>query len=141
MVNGDKISLRGTPNFSAGTVVFARDSVAQQDTFTISGDYQTGDSIDFRVDDKLFTYTVTSADVSSANGTYSNAIANKNIVDSIAEAMTENVNVSEIVSTNVARDMDITNDDRTYLVLTAREPGTRFWLAVYSTEQREVVQV
>ena len=126
LVNGDKISLRGTPNFSAGTVVFARDSVAQQDTFTISGDYQTGDSIDFRVDDKLFTYTVTNADVSSANGTYSNAIANKNIVDSIAEAMTENVNVSEIVSTNVARDMDITNDDRTYLVLTAREPGTRF---------------
>ena len=126
LVNGDKISLRGTPNFSAGTVVFARDSVAQQDTFTISGDYQTGDSIEFRVDDKLFTYTVTNADVSSANGTYSNAIANKNIVDSIAEAMTENVNVSEIVSSSVARDMDITNDDRTYLVLTAREPGTRF---------------
>ena len=126
MVNGDKISLRGTPNFSAGIVFFARDSVAQQDTFTISGDYQTGDSIEFRVDDKLFTYTVTSADVSSANGTYSNAIANKNIVDSIAEAMTENVNVSEIVSSSVARDMDITNDDRTYLVLTAREPGTRF---------------
>ena len=57
LVNGDKISLRGTPNFSAGTVVFARDSVAQQDTFTISGDYQTGDSIEFRVDDELFTYT------------------------------------------------------------------------------------
>ncbi|RZP22240.1 MAG: hypothetical protein EVA26_03705 [Burkholderiaceae bacterium] len=126
LVNGDKISLRGNPNFSAGTVVFARDSVAQQDTFTISGDYQTGDSIEFRVDDKLFTYTVTNADVSSAGGTYSNAISNKNIVDSIAEAMTENVNVSEIVSTTVARDMDITNDDRTYLVLTAREPGTRF---------------
>ena len=34
--------------------------------------------------------------------------------------MTENVNVSEIVSSSVARDMDITNDDRTYLVLTAR---------------------
>ena len=126
LVNGDKISLRGTPNFSAGTVVFARDSVAQQDTFTISGDYQTGDSIEFRVDDKLFTYTVTNADVSSANGTYSNALANKNIVDSIAEAMTENVHVSEIVSSSVARDMDITNDDRTYLILTAREPGTRF---------------
>ena len=105
---------------------FARDSVAQQDTFTISGDFQTGDSIEFRVDDKLFTYTVTNADVSSANGTYSNAIANKNIVDSIAEAMTENVHVSEIVSSSVARDMDITNDDSTYLVLTAREPGTRF---------------
>ena len=126
LVNGDKISLRGTPNFSAGTVVFARDSVAQQDTFTISGDYQTGDSIEFRVDDKLFTYTVTNADVSSAGGTYSNALANKNIVNSIAEAMTENVHVSEIVSSSVARDMDITNDDRTYLVLTAREPGTRF---------------
>ena len=126
LVNGDKISLRGNPNFSAGTVVFARDSVAQQDTFTISGDYQTGDSIEFRVDDKLFTYTVTNADVSSAGGTYSNAISNKNIVDSIAEAMTENVNVSEIVSSTVARDMDITSDDHTYLVLTAREPGTRF---------------
>ena len=62
--NGDKISLRGTPNFSAGTVVFAKDSVAQQDTFTISGDYQTGDSIEFRVNDELFTYTVTNADVS-----------------------------------------------------------------------------
>ena len=49
--------------------------------------------------------------------TYSNTISNKNIVDSIAEAMTENVNVSEIVSSSVARDMDITNDDRTYLVL------------------------
>ena len=126
LVNGDKISLRGTPNFSAGTVFFARDSVAQQDTFTISGDYQTGDSIEFRVDDKLFTYTVTNADISSAGGTYSNALANKNIVNSIAEAMTENVHVSEIVSSSVARDMDITNDDRTYLVLTAREPGTRF---------------
>ena len=73
-----------------------------------------------------FTYTVTNADVSSAGGTYSNALANKNIVDSIAEAMTENVHVSEIVSSSVARDMDITNDDHTYLVLTAREPGTRF---------------
>ena len=58
-----------------------------------------------------FTYTVTNADVSSAGGTYSNA-ANKNIVNSIAEAMTENVHVSEIVSSSVARDMDITNDDR-----------------------------
>ena len=126
LVNGDKISLRGTPNFSAGTVFFAKESVAQQDTFTISGDYQAGDSIEFRVDDKLFTYIVTSADISSAGGTFTNALANKNIVNSIAEAMTENVNVSEIVSSSVARDMDITNDDRTYLILTAREPGTRF---------------
>ena len=66
LVNGDKISLRGTPNFSAGTVVFARDSVAQQDTFTISGDYQTGDSIEFGLMINFFTYTVTNADVSSA---------------------------------------------------------------------------
>ena len=70
--------------------------------------------------------TVTSADVSSAAGTYTNAQANKNIVDSIAEAMTENIDISEIVSTSVARDMDITNDDKTYLVLTALEPGNQF---------------
>ena len=126
LVNGDKISLRGTPNFSAGTVFFAKDSVAQQDTFTISGDYMEGDSIEFKIDDNLFTYSVTNADVNSAQGSYSNAIANKNIVDSIAEAMTENVRVSEIVSVAVARDMDITNDDKTYLIFTALEPGNKF---------------
>ena len=124
--DGDKINLRGTPNFSAGTVFFAKESVAQVDTFTISGDYQLGDAIDFKVDGRLFTYTVTSADVASASGTYTNAKANKNIVDSIAEAMTENVDISEIVSISVARDMDITNDDKTYLVLTALEPGNQF---------------
>ena len=84
-MTGDKINLRGTPNFSAGTVFFAKESVAQVDTFTISGDYQVGDAIDFKVDGRLFTYTVTTADVSSASGTYTNAKANKNIVDSIAE--------------------------------------------------------
>ena len=126
LVTGDKINLRGTPNFSAGTVFFAKESVAQVDTFTISGDYQVGDAIDFKVDGRLFTYTVTSADVASASGTYTNAKANKNIVDSIAEAMTENVDISEIVSISVARDMDITNDDKTYLVLTALEPGNQF---------------
>ena len=94
------------------------------DTFTISGDYHAGDAIDFKVDGRLFTYTVTSADVSSAAGSYTNAQANKNIVESIAEAMTENIDISEIVSTSVARDMEIiTNDDETYLVLTALEPG------------------
>ena len=40
--------------------------------------------------------------------------------------MTENIDISEIVSTSVARDMDITNDDKTYLVLTALEPGNYF---------------
>ena len=40
--------------------------------------------------------------------------------------MTENVDISEIVSISVARDMDITNDDKTYLVLTALEPGNQF---------------
>ena len=40
--------------------------------------------------------------------------------------MTENVDISEIVSISVARDMDITNDDKTYLVLTALEPGNHF---------------
>ena len=126
LVTGDKISLRGTPNFSAGTVFFAKESVAQVDTFTISGDYQAGDAIDFKVDGRLFTYTVTTADVASASGSYTNAQANKNIVNSIAEAMTENIDISEIVSISVARDMDITNDDKTYLVLTALEPGNRF---------------
>ena len=126
LVNGDRISLRGTPNFSAGTVHFAKDSVAQQDTFTISGDYKAGDSIEFKIDTESFSYTVTSADVTSAGGTFSNALANKNIVDSIAEAMTENVNISDIVSSSVARDMDIINDDQTFLVLTALEPGKKF---------------
>ena len=126
LVNGDKISLRGTPDFSAGTVFFAKDSVAQQDTFTISGNYAEGDAIEFKIDDDSFTYTVTNADVNSAQGSYSNAIANKNIVDSIAEAMTENVRVSEIVSVAVARDMDVTNDDETYLIFTGLEPGKKF---------------
>ena len=40
--------------------------------------------------------------------------------------MTENIDISEIVSTSKARDMDITNDDETYLVLTALEPGKHF---------------
>ena len=40
--------------------------------------------------------------------------------------MTENVDISEIASISVARDMDITNDDKTYLVLTALEPGNHF---------------
>ena len=74
--------MRGVLNFSAGTVFFARDSVAQEDTFTLSGDYQAGDTIEFSVNDKRFTYEITSSDVGSANGTYTNAVANKNIVQS-----------------------------------------------------------
>ena len=142
LVNGDKISLRGTPNFSAGTVSFAKDSVAQQDTFTISGDYMEGDSIEFKIDDNLFTYSVTNADVNSAQGTYSNAIANKNIVNSIAEAMTENVRVSEIVSVAVARDMDITNDDKTYLTfLQPLSLEINFLPVAFSIGQLDLVQV
>ena len=112
--SGDVITLRGTPNFSAGTVFFAKDSVAQQDTFTISGDYQTGDIINLRLNDVSANYTVTSADVGSASGTYTNAITNKNIVTNMAEALSENANLSDLVSFTVARDMDVTNDDATY---------------------------
>ena len=124
--SGDVITLRGTPNFSAGTVFFAKDSVAQQDTFTISGDYQTGDIINLRLNDVSANYTVTSADVGSASGTYTNAIANKNIVTNMAEALSENANLSDLVSFTVARDMDVTNDDATYLTLTSLEPGKKF---------------
>ena len=126
LVNGDKISLRGSPNFSAGTVFFAKDSVAQQDTFTLSGDYQTGDTIEFSVNDKRFTYEITSSDVGSANGTYTNAVANKNIVQSLVESMRENVDISELVSVSVARDLDITGDDATYVIISALEPGQQF---------------
>ncbi|OUT97693.1 MAG: hypothetical protein CBC01_05545 [Betaproteobacteria bacterium TMED41] len=124
--SGDVITLRGTPNFSAGTVFFAKESVAQQDTFTVSGDYQTGDVINMRIDGVSANYTVTSADVGSASGTYTNAIANKNIVNNMAEAFSENANLSDLVSVAVARDMDVTNDDATYLTFTALEPGKNF---------------
>ena len=43
-----------------------------------------------------------------ANGTYTNAVANKNIVQSLVESMRENVDISELVSVSVARDLDIT---------------------------------
>ena len=82
LVTGDKINFAGLQTFLQAQY-FCKESVAQVDTFTISGDYQLGDAIDFKVDGRLFTYTVTSADVASASGTYTNAKANKNIVDSI----------------------------------------------------------
>lgn len=124
--SGDVITLRGTPNFSAGTVFFAKESVAQQDTFTISGDYQTGDIINLKVDGISASYTVTSADVGSASGTYTNALANKNIVSNMAEALSENANLSDLVLVTVARDMDVTNDDATFLTLTSLEAGKKF---------------
>ncbi|OUV02948.1 MAG: hypothetical protein CBC42_05435 [Betaproteobacteria bacterium TMED82] len=124
--NGGNITLRGAPNFSAGTIYFARDSVAQQDTFTLSGDYKAGDILEFKVDEVEFKYTVTTADVNSSSAAYTNAIANKTIVSSIAEAMSENVQLSELVTASVARDLDITTDDETYLVLTSIEAGKKF---------------
>ena len=60
-------------------------------------------------------YAITSSDVGSANGTYTNAVANKNIVQSLVESMRENVDISELVSVSVARDLDITGDDATYM--------------------------
>ena len=42
---------------------FLQKNCSQVDTFTISGDYQAGDAVDFKVDGRLFTYTVTTADV------------------------------------------------------------------------------
>ncbi len=124
--NGDNITLRGTPNFSAGTVFFAKESVAQEDTFTLSGNYQSGDIIQFKVSGTDFNYTVTSGDVGTSSSSYTNAIANKNIVKNIAEAMSENVALSNIVTASVARDLDITTDDATYLKLTALEAGKEF---------------
>ncbi|MFL2656460.1 MAG: hypothetical protein ACJ0F0_02370 [Burkholderiaceae bacterium] len=139
--SGNVITLRGTPNFSAGTVFFAKDSIAQQDTFTISGDYQTGDIINLRLNDVSANYTVTSADVGSASGTYTNAIANKNIVTNMAEALSENANLSDLVSFTVARDMDVTNDDATYLTLTSLEPGKKFLASSILARATERAQV
>ena len=40
--------------------------------------------------------------------------------------MRENVDISELVSVSVARDLDITGDDATYVIISALEPGLQF---------------
>lgn len=104
---GDPVILKGQVDFDDGTISFAKESVAQVDTLTLSGDYTAGDVITVKLGAHEYEYTVATADTS-------NSILATNMV----KDMLNDDDLSSEVTVALDRDGDIT--------FTAKEAGQAF---------------
>lgn len=114
---GDPVTLKGQVNFADGSITFAKESVAQVDTLTLSGTYTPGDVITVKLGAYEYDYTVDTADTS-------NSILATNMV----KDMLNDEDLSSVVTAALDRDGNIT--------LTAKEAGQGFVAAAVITDRK-----
>ena len=106
---GDPVTMRGTVDFSAGTILFAKESVAQVDDFTLAGDYTAGDVINFKLGAYEYAYTVSTSDAS---------LAASALAVNVVKDMLNDEDITKVVDVALNRDGDIT--------FTSVKPGQAF---------------
>jgi len=106
---GDPVTMRGTVDFSAGTILFAKESVAQVDDFTLAGDYTAGDVINFKLGAYEYAYTVSTSDAS---------LAASALAVNVVKDMLNDEDITRVVDVALNRDGDIT--------FTSVKPGQAF---------------
>ncbi|MFN5234532.1 MAG: flagellin [Burkholderiaceae bacterium] len=106
---GDPVTMRGTVDFSAGTILFAKESVAQVDDFTLAGDYTAGDVINFKLGAYEYAYTVSTSDAS---------LAASALAVNVVKDMLNDEDITKVVDVALNRDVDIT--------FTSVKPGQAF---------------
>ena len=106
---GEPVTMTGKVDFSAGTILFATQPVAQVDTIEISGDHTAGDVITIKLGAYEYDYTVSTADASLSTSALS---------VTIVKDMLDDVEIGKVVDVALNRDGDIT--------LTSKEAGTGF---------------
>ncbi len=104
---GDPVMLKGQVNFADGSISFAKESVAQVDTLSLSGSYSVGDVITVKLGSHDYQYTVGSADTS-------NSVLATNIVKDMQD------------DPDLTRSVAIALDRNGGITLTAKQPGQGF---------------
>lgn len=106
---GEPVTMKGKVDFSAGTVTFATEPVAQVDTIAITGDYTAGDVISVKLGSYEYDYTVSAADA---------ALSASALTVTLVKDMLNDVEIGKVVDVAMNREGNIT--------FTAKKPGEAF---------------